>query len=92
MGGGAFVRDYRTNSAITSSILATTIKMDKESNASSDKDGLMSAEDKKKLDSIDTSAKLTAKKVDGTVIDLSNKELTIDENGNLKIKEVSDNA
>ena len=92
LGGGAFVRDYRTNSAITSSILATTIKMDKESNASSDKDGLMSAEDKKKLDSIDTSAKLTAKKVDGTVIDLSDKELTIDENGNLKIKEVSDNA
>ncbi|MEN2010149.1 phage tail protein [Staphylococcus hominis] len=92
LGGGEFVRDYRTNSAITSSILATTIKMDKESNASSDKAGLMSAEDKKKLDSIDTSAKLTAKKVDGTVIDLSNKELTIDENGNLKIKEVSDNA
>lgn len=92
LGGGAFVRDYRTNSAITSSILATTIKMDKENNASSDKAGLMSAEDKKKLDSIDTSAKLTAKKVDGTVIDLSNKELTIDENGNLKIKEVSDNA
>ncbi|BGE83002.1 tail tube TT1 domain-containing protein [Staphylococcus petrasii] len=92
LGGGAFVRDYRTNSAITSSILATTIKMDKESNASSDKDGLMSAEDKKKLDAIDTSAKLTAKKVDGTVIDLSDKELTIDENGNLKIKEVSDNA
>lgn len=92
LGGGEFVRDYRTNSAITSSILATTIKMDKESNASSDKDGLMSAEDKKKLDSIDTSSKLTAKKVDGTIIDLSNKELTIDENGNLKIKEVSDNA
>ncbi|MGK0537509.1 DUF7643 domain-containing protein [Staphylococcus haemolyticus] len=92
LGGGEFVRDYRTNSAITSSILATTIKMDKESNASSDKAGLMSAEDKKKLDSIDTSSKLTAKKVDGTVIDLSNKELTIDENGNLKIKEVSDNA
>ena len=37
LGGGEFVRDYRTNSAITSSILATTIKMDKESNASSDK-------------------------------------------------------
>lgn len=92
LGGGEFVRDYRTNSAITSSILATTIKMDKESNASSDKAGLMSADDKKKLDSIDISAKLTAKKVDGTVIDLSNKELTIDENGNLKIKEVSDNA
>lgn len=92
LGGGEFVRDYRTNSAITSSILATTIKMDKESNASSDKAGLMSAEDKKKLDSIDTSSKLTAKKVDGTIIDLSNKELTIDENGNLKIKEVSDNA
>ncbi len=92
LGGGEFVRDYRTNSAITSSILATTIKMDKESNASTDKAGLMSAEDKKKLDSIDTSSKLTAKKVDGTVIDLSNKELTIDENGNLKIKEVSDNA
>lgn len=92
LGGGEFVRDYRTNSAITSSILATTIKMDKESNASSDKAGLMSAEDKKKLDSIDTSSKLTAKKVDGTVIDLSNKELTIDENGNLKIKEVGDNA
>ncbi|WP_444811950.1 tail tube TT1 domain-containing protein [Staphylococcus hominis] len=92
LGGGEFVRDYRTNSAITSSILATTIKMDKESNASSDKAGLMSPEDKKKLDSIDTSAKLTAKKVDGTVIDLSNKELTIDENGNLKIKEVGDNA
>lgn len=92
LGGGEFVRDYRTNSAITSSILATTIKMDKESNASSDKAGLMSAEDKKKLDSIDTSSKLTAKKVDGTVIDLSNKELTIDENGNLRIKEVSDNA
>ena len=62
LGGGEFVRDYRTNSAITSSILATTIKMDKESNASSDKAGLMSAEDKKKLDSIDTSSKLTAKK------------------------------
>lgn len=92
LGGGEFVRDYRTNSAITSSILATTIKMDKENNASSDKAGLMSADDKKKLDSIDISAKLTAKKVDGTVIDLSNKELTIDENGNLKIKEVSDNA
>lgn len=92
LGGGEFVRDYRTNSAITSSILATTIKMDKENNASSDKAGLMSAEDKKKLDSIDTSSKLTAKKTDGTVIDLSNKELTIDENGNLKIKEVSDNA
>lgn len=92
LGGGEFVRDYRTNSAITSSILATTIKMEKESNASSDKAGLMSAEDKKKLDSIDTSSKLTAKKVDGTIIDLSNKELTIDENGNLKIKEVSDNA
>lgn len=92
LGGGEFVRDYRTNSAITSSILATTIKMDKESNASSDKAGLLSAEDKKKLDSIDTSSKLTAKKVDGTIIDLSNKELTIDENGNLKIKEVSDNA
>ncbi|WP_347132267.1 DUF7643 domain-containing protein [Staphylococcus hominis] len=92
LGGGEFVRDYRTNSAITSSILATTIKMDKENNASSDKAGLMSAEDKKKLDSIDTSSKLTAKKVDGTIIDLSNKELTIDENGNLKIKEVSDNA
>lgn len=92
LGGGEFVRDYRTNSAITSSILATTIKMDKESNASSDKAGLMSAEDKKKLDSIDISSKLTAKKVDGTIIDLSNKELTIDENGNLKIKEVSDNA
>ena len=92
LGGGEFVRDYRTNSAITSSILATTIKMDKESNASSDKAGLMSAEDKKKLDSIDTSSKLTAKKVDGTIIDLSNKELTIDENGNLKIKEVNDNA
>lgn len=92
LGGGEFVRDYRTNSAITSSILATTIKMDKESNASSDKAGLMSAEDKKKLDSIDTSSKLTAKKVDGTIIDLSNKELTIDENGNLKIKEVGDNA
>ena len=92
LGGGEFVRDYRTNSAITSSILATTIKMDKESNASSDKAGLMSAEDKKKLDSIDTSSKLTAKKVDGTVIDLSDKELYIDENGNLKIKEVSDNA
>lgn len=92
LGGGEFVRDYRTNSAITSSILATTIKMDKESNASSDKAGLMSAEDKKKLDSIDTSSKLTAKKLDGTIIDLSNKELTIDENGNLKIKEVSDNA
>lgn len=92
LGGGEFVRDYRTNSAITSSILATTIKMDKESNASSDKAGLMSAEDKKKLDSIDTSSKLTAKKIDGTIIDLSNKELTIDENGNLKIKEVSDNA
>lgn len=92
LGGGEFVRDYRTNSAITSSILATTIKMEKESNASSDKAGLMSPEDKKKLDSIDTSAKLTAKKVDGTIIDLSNKELTIDENGNLKIKEVSDNA
>ncbi|MEN1931450.1 phage tail protein [Staphylococcus hominis] len=92
LGGGEFVRDYRTNSAITSSILATTIKIDKESNASSDKAGLMSAEDKKKLDSIDTSSKLTAKKVDGTVIDLSNKELTIDENGNLKIKEVGDNA
>lgn len=92
LGGGEFVRDYRTNSAITSSILATTIKMDKESNASSDKAGLMSAEDKKKLDSIDTSLKLTAKKIDGTIIDLSNKELTIDENGNLKIKEVSDNA
>ncbi|MGS0644663.1 tail tube TT1 domain-containing protein [Staphylococcus hominis] len=92
LGGGEFVRDYRTNSAITSSILATTIKMDKESNASSDKAGLMSAEDKKKLDSIDTSSKLTAKKVDGTIIDLSNKKLTIDENGNLKIKEVSDNA
>lgn len=92
LGGGEFVRDYRTNSAITSSILATTIKMDKESNASSDKAGLMSAEDKKKLDSIDTSSKLTAKKVDGTIIDLSGKELTIDENGNLKIKEVNDNA
>ena len=92
LGGGEFVRDYRTNSAITSSILATTIKMEKENNASSDKAGLMSAEDKKKLDSIDTSSKLTAKKVDGTIIDLSNKELTIDENGNLKIKEVSDNA
>lgn len=92
LGGGEFVRDYRTNSAITSSILATTIKMDKESNASSDKAGLMSAEDKKKLDSIDTSAKLTAKKVDGTVIDLTDKEIYIDENGNLKIKEVSDNA
>ena len=92
LGGGEFVRDYRTNSAITSSILATTIKMDKESNASSDKAGLMSAEDKKKLDSIDTSSKLTAKKIDGTIIDLSNKELTIDENGNLKIKEVNDNA
>lgn len=92
LGGGEFVRDYRTNSAITSSILATTIKMDKENNASSDKAGLMSAEDKKKLDSIDTSSKLTAKKVDGTIIDLSNKELTIDENGNLKIKEVGDNA
>ncbi|MES5411732.1 phage tail protein [Staphylococcus hominis] len=92
LGGGEFVRDYRTNSAITSSILATTIKMDKESNASSDKAGLMSAEDKKKLDSIDTSSKLTAKKIDGTIIDLNNKELTIDENGNLKIKEVSDNA
>lgn len=92
LGGGEFVRDYRTNSAITSSVLAATIKMDKENNASSDKAGLMSAEDKKKLDSIDTSSKLTAKKVDGTIIDLSNKELTIDENGNLKIKEVSDNA
>lgn len=92
LGGGEFVRDYRTNSAITSSILATTIKMEKENNASSDKAGLMSAEDKKKLDSIDTSSKLTAKKIDGTIIDLSNKELTIDENGNLKIKEVSDNA
>lgn len=92
LGGGEFVRDYRTNSAITSSILATTIKMDKESNASSDKAGLMSAEDKKKLDSLDTSAKLTAKKVDGTVIDLTDKEIYIDENGNLKIKEVSDNA
>ena len=66
--------------------------MRNEGNASADKAGLMSPEDKKKLDSIDTSAKLTAKKVDGTVIDLSNKELTIDENGNLKIKEVGDNA
>lgn len=92
LGGGAFVRDYRSTSAKTSSVLATTIEMRNEGNASADKAGLMSPEDKKKLDSIDTSAKLTAKKVDGTVIDLSDKEIYIDENGNLKIKEVSDNA
>ena len=92
LGGGEFVRDYRSTSAKTSSVLATTIEMRNEGNASADKAGLMSPEDKKKLDSIDTSVKLTAKKVDGTIIDLSNKELTIDENGNLKIKEVSDNA
>ena len=92
LGGGEFIRDYRTNSSITSSVLATTIEMRNEGNASTDKAGLMSPEDKKKLDSIDTSSKLTAKKVDGTVIDLSDKELYIDENGNLKIKEVSDNA
>lgn len=92
LGGGAFVRDYRSTSAKTSSVLATTIEMRNEGNASTDKAGLMSPEDKKKLDSIDASSKLTAKKVDGTVIDLSDKELYIDENGNLKIKEVSDNA
>lgn len=62
LGGGAFVRDYRSTSAKTSSVLATTIEMRNEGNASTDKAGLMSPEDKRKLDSIDASSKLTAKK------------------------------
>ena len=47
LGGGAFVRDYRSTSAKTSSVLATTIEMRNEGNASIDKAGLMSPEDKK---------------------------------------------
>lgn len=90
LGGGEFIRDYRMNKSKTSSVLATTIKM-KEENASTDKAGLMSAEDKKKLDSIDVSS-LVAKKEDGTKIDLSKKEIIVDKDGNLKIKEVSGNA
>lgn len=34
LGGGAFVRDYRSTSAKTSSVLATTIEMRNEGNVS----------------------------------------------------------
>ena len=53
--------------------------------ASDDKDGLMSSEDKKKLDQI-TNIALKAKKSDGTSVDLTKAEIIVDSDGNLKLK------
>ena len=74
-----------TTSRSSAAIRTNQKLIDDISVASDEKDGLMSSEDKKKLDQI-TNIALKAKKSDGTSVDLTKAEIIVDKDGNLKLK------
>ena len=74
-----------TTSRSSAAIRTNQKLIDDISVASDEKDGLMSSEDKKKLDQI-TNIALKAKKSDETSVDLTKAEIIVDKDGNLKLK------
>ena len=85
-GKSNFVKNYKRTTSRSSAAIRTNQKLiDDISVASDEKDGLMSSEDKKKLDQI-TNIALKAKKSDGTSVDLTKAEIIVDKDGNLKLK------